>query len=319
MEITIRRGTMINALQLVAAAVDVQSGIPILQSARLRASGGRFVMEGSDLDMTARVEGACAPCTAALDMCLDRPAQLAAMIGAIGGQGRKDSVRLSAGSEEGMVCAGALGVSQTGPAAADHPGAEPPVAENWGADLSAGDVRQLQRLFGAISQDECRYYLNGIALWRAAGGDVARKDCALFMWVVGSHLAESIELAAAWGFSFKTDAFYWMKQRMWDAWQLDLLTNDVPEPRMSFGYWTRKQVEPCLLFTRGSPKRLTKSVRQVIVEPRREHSRKPDCQYERIEALVSGPYLELFARNQRPGWASWGNQTDRFAPAESVA
>ena len=144
--------------------------------------------------------------------------------------------------------------------------------------------------------------------------DVAAEDCALFMWVVGSHLVEAIDLARAWGFTFKTDAFYWIKQRLRDADQIDLFTGDIAEPRMGFGYWTRKQVEPCWLFTRGNPARLTKGVRQVIVEPRREHSRKPDAQYERIEELVAGPYLELFARQQRPGRASWGNQTDKFTP-----
>lgn len=146
-------------------------------------------------------------------------------------------------------------------------------------------------------------------------GDVAAPDCALFMWVVGSHLMESIELARAWGFTFKTDAFYWAKQRLVGADQIDLFTNDIAEPRMGFGYWTRKQVEPCWLFTRGSPKRLSKGVRQLIIEPRREHSRKPDAQYERIEALVDGPRLELFARQQHLGWSVWGNQTDKFEAA----
>ena len=146
-------------------------------------------------------------------------------------------------------------------------------------------------------------------------GEVAAPDCALFMWTVGSHLAESIELARAWGFEFKTDAFYWIKQRLIDADQVDLFTGDIAEPRMGFGYWTRKQVEPCWLFTRGRPKRLSKGVRQAIVEPRRKHSRKPDAQYARIEALVAGPYAELFARTQRPGWDCWGNETEKFAEA----
>lgn len=148
-------------------------------------------------------------------------------------------------------------------------------------------------------------------------GERAAKDCALFMWVVGSHLTEAIALADAWGFKFKTDAFYWLKQRLHGADQIDLFTGDIPEPRMGFGYWTRKQIEPCWLFTRGNPKRISAGVRQAIVEPRREHSRKPDCQYERIEALVGGPYLELFARNQRPGWTAWGNQTDKFAAQDA--
>lgn len=84
---------------------------------------------------------------------------------------------------------------------------------------------------------------------------------------------------------------------------------------MGFGYWTRKQVEPCWLFTRGSPKRVSKGVRQLIVEPRREHSRKPEAQYARIEALVDGPRLELFARSQRAGWDSWGNEIEKFGAA----
>ena len=146
-------------------------------------------------------------------------------------------------------------------------------------------------------------------------GALAARDCALFMWVVGSHLAESIDLAAAWGFTFKTDAFYWLKSRLYDADQIDLFTGDVAEPRIGFGYWTRKQVEPCWLFTRGSPRRLNKGVRQVIAEPRREHSRKPEEARTRIEQLVAGPYLELFARTERPGWTSWGNEVGKFEAA----
>jgi N6-adenosine-specific RNA methylase IME4 len=53
-------------------------------------------------------------------------------------------------------------------------------------------------------------------------------------------------------------------------------------------------------------------VPQLLVAPRREHSRKPDEQYERIERLVGGPYLEMFARQSRPGWSSWGNETAKF-------
>lgn len=146
-------------------------------------------------------------------------------------------------------------------------------------------------------------------------GDLAGKNCALFMWVVGSHLDAALELGRAWGFELKTDAFIWLKERLWDAGQLDLLTGDVPPPGISMGYWTRKQSEACWMFTRGKPRRLSKGVRQVIVAPRREHSRKPDEQYDRIEALVAGPYVELFARTQREGWSNWGNETGKFEVA----
>lgn len=132
-------------------------------------------------------------------------------------------------------------------------------------------------------------------------GDVAAKDCALFMWVVDSHLDVAIDLAKAWGFGFKTRAFTWRK----------LTSTGIP--KIGMGYWTRKQTEMCWLFTRGKPQRLSKGVREIIDAPRREHSRKPDEQFERIEALVGGPYLEMFARNSRLGWESWGNDTERFA------
>jgi N6-adenosine-specific RNA methylase IME4 len=76
---------------------------------------------------------------------------------------------------------------------------------------------------------------------------------------------------------------------------------DSDAVQVGMGYWTRANSEPCLLATRGKPKRLNADVRMGIIEPRRQHSRKPDCVPARIERLVDGPYLELFARTQRPG------------------
>lgn len=127
--------------------------------------------------------------------------------------------------------------------------------------------------------------------------DVAAKNCALLMWVLDPMADRALALGAAWGFEFKTIAFVWVKSRGEHA-------NPVP----GMGYWTRKQTEQCWLFTRGKPKRLSKGVEQIIHCPRGAHSAKPDRTYERIEALVGGPYLELFARTQRPGWTAWGNE-----------
>lgn len=143
-------------------------------------------------------------------------------------------------------------------------------------------------------------------------GDLAEANAALFLWGVGSHIPEMLALGAAWGFEFKTDVFYWLKQKLINANQIDLWTGDIPPPRISMGYWSRKQLEPVFLFTRGTPKRLSMGVRQLIIEPAREHSRKPDSVYENIEALVGGPYLELFARRTRPGWSAWGNEVGKF-------
>jgi N6-adenosine-specific RNA methylase IME4 len=142
-------------------------------------------------------------------------------------------------------------------------------------------------------------------------GKLAAEDCILFIWSIWALLPQALEVTKRWGFIYKTCAFDWMKAH---AGQLDMLREDG-DVQMGMGYWTRANTEPCLLATRGKPKRLNADVRQGIIEPRREHSRKPDCVHERIERLVAGPYLELFARQRRPGWTCWGNETDKFTPA----
>lgn len=140
-------------------------------------------------------------------------------------------------------------------------------------------------------------------------GDLAAKDCLLVMWVIGSHLDQAISLGRHWGFTYKTDGFVWVK----------VGKNDPSVRPISMGHWTRKQTEYALLFSRGAPARLDKGVRQlfetddhVIFAPKREHSRKPDDAIARIERLVSGPYVELFARDRRAGWDSWGKEVNHF-------
>ena len=74
----------------------------------------------------------------------------------------------------------------------------------------------------------------------------------------------------------------------------------------------RANPEQCLLATRGHPARLAKDVKRLVIEKRREHSRKPDCVRDRIERLVTGPYLELFGRETKKGWDCWGNEAGLF-------
>jgi N6-adenosine-specific RNA methylase IME4 len=146
-------------------------------------------------------------------------------------------------------------------------------------------------------------------------GDVAARHSLLAMWAVGSHLDAAMELGAAWGFTFVTDLFYWLKQKLIDADQIDLFTGDIPPPRISMGYHTRKQLEPVLLFKRGKGLPvLDHSVRQLIIAPTREHSRKPPEQYERLDALYGTHItrLEMFTRTRREGWAAWGNEVGKF-------
>ena len=142
-------------------------------------------------------------------------------------------------------------------------------------------------------------------------GDLAADDCCLFMWISWPMLPDAMNLIRAWGFEYKTCAFDWVKAH---TQQIDFFRDDA-DALMGMGYWTRANTEPCLLAVRGKPKRLNADVRQGIIEPRRQHSRKPDCTHSRIQRLVAGPYLELFARAPRKGWDVWGNQTDKFAEA----
>ena len=140
---------------------------------------------------------------------------------------------------------------------------------------------------------------------------LAKPDCALFMWGIASHLPQALQLGAAWGFTYSSKAFTWAKlnkKAIADKRRCD----DASAYFMGMGHGTRRNTEDCWLFTRGNPKRMDRGVRELIVSPIREHSRKPDETYERIERLFQGPYCELFARNSRARWSSWGNETGKF-------
>jgi len=150
-------------------------------------------------------------------------------------------------------------------------------------------------------------------------GGLAARDCVLMLWAVDSMLPQALAVGAAWGFTFKTVGFYWAKTRRADSTRGKDLDDQYEKMfPMGTGYWTRANPEPCLLFSRGKPKRISAGVRKLIVAPRREHSRKPDEQYERIEKLVAGPYVELFARQRRDGWDAFGNEVGKFDQKEAA-
>lgn len=154
---------------------------------------------------------------------------------------------------------------------------------------------------------------------------LAADDCALFMWVTWPFTPHWSGILSAWGFEFAGLAWEWIK-----------FNPATGKYAFGGGYGTRKNLEPCLLATRGNPSLRSelpadlfglgsvpegvRSVRDFIEAmpadalraPRREHSRKPDEQYERIQTMFDGPYVELFARQSRPGWAAWGNQATKF-------
>lgn len=164
----------------------------------------------------------------------------------------------------------------------------------WKAWSSKGEGRSASRHYLTMTLD---------AIKALPVASLAAPDCALLLWATFPLLPEALDVIRAWGFAFKGDGFLWAKQsstgRTW---------------HFGCGYGTRKNTEPCLLATRGSPKRLPTGagVRELVVAPRRDHSRKPDEVRDRIRVLFPGPYLELFARERSPGWSCWG---DAVSPA----
>lgn len=143
--------------------------------------------------------------------------------------------------------------------------------------------------------------------------DVATRDCCLFLWVCQPLLRETLAMARRWGFQYKTKAFSWVK----------LVPKRGLTAHVGMGYWTRANTEDVLLFTRGNPRRIDPGVYQLlatlesdpygvptVIAPVSRHSEKPEEVQNRIERLVAGPYLELFARRQRPGWTCLGNEID---------
>ena len=130
--------------------------------------------------------------------------------------------------------------------------------------------------------------------------DLAAEDCVLFLWATFPMLKEALEVIDTWGFTYKTVAFTWVKEN-----------RKSPGLFWGLGYWTRANAEVCLLATRGSPKRQSAAVHQVILSPIERHSKKPDAVRERIVALMGDvTRVELFARQETPGWDVWGNEVE---------
>lgn len=148
--------------------------------------------------------------------------------------------------------------------------------------------------------------------------DVVADDAVLLLWITGPLLVigAHIPVMKAWGFTPSGMAFTWVKLRPRAA-TLFVIEQDL---HMGGGFTTRKNCEFCLLGKRGRSIRESRSVQEAIIEPRREHSRKPEQFYERAQAYASGPRLELFARQSRPGWDAFGLESTKFdAPASATA
>lgn len=127
--------------------------------------------------------------------------------------------------------------------------------------------------------------------------DISESNSVLFLWVTFPFLPVQLEVVKAWGFRYATMGFVWAK-----------MNPKSGTPFFGVGYYSKSNAEACVLATRGKVmKPISNKVSSLIIAPRREHSRKPDEARERIEQLYGDvPRIELFAREQVPGWDSWG-------------
>lgn len=121
----------------------------------------------------------------------------------------------------------------------------------------------------------------------------AADDCVLFLWTTHAFLEDSFSLLRSWGFQYKATM-------VWD------------KEKMGIGRTIRMQVEFCLLAVKGSPIIQGSAERDIIREPRREHSRKPDAFYRQVERMCIGNKLDYFSREHRENWDVYGAETGKF-------
>jgi N6-adenosine-specific RNA methylase IME4 len=143
---------------------------------------------------------------------------------------------------------------------------------------------------------------------------VVAQNAFAFLRVPGPFLAigAHMPILRGWGFEPTAMGFTWLKVKV-NASSLFILCDDI---FTGTGLTTRKNCEFVVIGKRGNPKRIGADVREAILAPMREPSRKPDEIYRRVERYCTGPRLDLFARETRPGWQGWGDELGKFdAPA----
>jgi N6-adenosine-specific RNA methylase IME4 len=134
---------------------------------------------------------------------------------------------------------------------------------------------------------------------------IVKNTAHLYLWVPNALIPEGLDVMSHWGFTYKTNLI-WYKVR-----------KDGGPDRRGVGFYFRNVTEVILFGVRGKNARTLKpgrSQENIISSQKREHSRKPDEQYQLIESCSAGPFLEMFARGPRDGWFGWGNQAEEYAP-----
>lgn len=134
---------------------------------------------------------------------------------------------------------------------------------------------------------------------------IVQDNAHLYLWVPNALLNLGLQVMEHWGFTYKTNII-WYKTR-----------KDGGPDRRGVGFYFRNVTEVILFGVCGKNVRTLqpgRSQENIIVSMKREHSRKPDEQYQIIESCSNGPYIELFARGPREGWFVWGNQAEEYSP-----
>ncbi len=161
----------------------------------------------------------------------------------------------------------------------------------------APEHRRLSR-YGTLTLDEIE---------RLPVGNIAAPTAHLYLWVPNALLPDGLAVMKAWGFTYKSN-LVWHKVR-----------KDGGSDGRGVGFYFRNVTELILFGVRGKNARTLapgRSQVNLLATRKREHSRKPDEQYQIIEACSHSPYLELFARGVRPRWATWGNEAnEHYRPA----
>jgi site-specific DNA-methyltransferase (adenine-specific) len=124
------------------------------------------------------------------------------------------------------------------------------------------------------------------------------KDCMLFLWATFPNIKEALCIIDAWGFTYKTLGFSWIK------------TNKInKKPFFGIGYYTKSNCEVCLIGVKGKPIKKSNKVSSVVISPRGCHSEKPrEVRQKIVELCGDIPRIELFARQKTKGWDVWGNE-----------
>lgn len=133
--------------------------------------------------------------------------------------------------------------------------------------------------------------------------DLLAPDAIVLVWAPDTHIPDALWLLDWWGLTYK-HLIIWGKVSNPKFEE----TGEDPRVQMGMGHYLRKAHEVALLATRGHPKIESHSERSLILAPRGRHSQKPEDLQDRAERLISGPYLELFARRRRPSWTCWGDE-----------